>query len=133
MAKILVVDDDPTMVRALRKCLRKADHEVYDAPNGEEGLRKLLELNPDLIILDVMMNTATEGFEVAIKLRQPDPSSPYVAYQNIPILVLTAIHSTTDLSFGPDEDYLPIDAFIDKPIDPKKLIDKVDELLTRVR
>jgi len=132
MAKILIVDDDPTMIRALRKCLGKADHEVYDALNGEEGLQKLLELKPDLLILDVMMNTATEGFEVAIKLRQPDPSSPYVAFQNIPILVLTAIHSTTDLNFGPDEDYLPIDAFIDKPFEPEKLIEKVNELLTRV-
>jgi CheY-like chemotaxis protein len=133
MAKILVVDDDPTMVRALRKCLETVGYDVFDAPNGEEGLRKLQELNPDLIILDVMMDTATEGFEVAIKLRQPDPSSPYAAYQHTPILVLTSIHSTTDLSFGPDEDYLPIDAFIDKPIEPEKLIDKVNELLTRVR
>jgi CheY-like chemotaxis protein len=132
MAKILVVDDDPTMIRALRKCLEKAGHDVFDAPNGEEGLRRLQELNPDLIILDVMMNTATEGFEVAIKLRQPDPGSPYAAYQHTPILVLTAIHSTTDLTFGPDEDYLPIDGFIDKPFEPEKLVDKVSELLARV-
>jgi CheY-like chemotaxis protein len=132
MAKILVVDDDPTMIRALRKCLEAAGHKVFDAPNGEAGLKRLQELMPELLILDVMMNTATEGFEVAIKLRQPDPASPYAAYQHIPIVVLTAIHSTTDLTFGPDEDYLPIDAFVDKPFEPEKLVDTVNALLARV-
>ncbi len=132
MAKILIVDDDLTMIRALRKCLEKAGHEVIDAPNGEEGLQRLPDVNPDMLILDVMMDTATEGFEVVIKLRQPDPGSPYAAYQHIPILILSAIHSTTELSFGPDEDYLPIDGFIDKPFEPEKLVDKVSELLARV-
>jgi CheY-like chemotaxis protein len=131
MAKILIVDDDPDMVLALRLCLEDAGHKVFDAGNGEEGMRKLGEVEPELIILDVMMDTTTEGFQLALQLRSPDPGSPLAAYSHIPILMLTALHSTTDLRFGPDEDYLPVDAFIDKPIDPEALVGKVDALLAK--
>jgi CheY-like chemotaxis protein len=129
MAKILIVDDDPDMVLAARLCLEGAGYEVFDAANGEEGLCKLPEVKPDLIILDVMMETTTAGFQMALELRSPDPTSPLAAYGRIPILLLTALHSTTDLRFGPDEDYLPVDAFIDKPIDPDDLVSKVQMLL----
>ena len=61
MAKILIIDDDPDIVMAVRLCLRSAGHEVFDASNSERGLRLLDEIRPDLIILDVMMDTATEG------------------------------------------------------------------------
>jgi CheY-like chemotaxis protein len=91
------------------------------------------EIKPDLIILDVMMDTTTEGFQVSLKLRSPDPGSPLAAYRHIPILMLTALHSTTDLRFGPDEDYLPVDAFVDKPIDPDKLVRQVDAMLAKSR
>jgi CheY-like chemotaxis protein len=129
MAKILIIDDDPDIVLAARLCLQNAGHEVFDAGNGETGLRLMETARPDLIILDVMMGTATEGFQTALKLRSPDPSSPLLSYRHIPILMLTAIHSTTDLRFAPDQDYLPIDAFMDKPIDPDILAKKVNELL----
>lgn len=129
MAKILIIDDDPDIVLSVRLCLQGAGHEVFDARNGEEGLRVLEQHKPELIILDVMMDTTTEGFQVALKLRSPDPASPLAPYAGIPILMLTALHSTTDLRFGPDEDYLPVDAFVDKPIDPDKLVDKVNALL----
>jgi hypothetical protein len=47
------------------------------------------------------------------------------------MLLLFSIHSTTPLRFGPDQDYLPVDAFVDKPVDPDKLVAQVDRLLTR--
>jgi CheY-like chemotaxis protein len=87
------------------------------------------DLKPDLIILDVMMETATAGFQVSLALRSADPKSEYAAYKSIPILMLTSIHSTTPLRFGPDQDYLPVDAFIDKPVDPDKLVAQVGALL----
>jgi len=133
MAKILIIDDDPDIVMAVRLCLRSAGHEVFDASNSERGLRLLDEIRPDLIVLDVMMDTATEGFQTALQLRSPDPASPLAAYKHIPILVLTALHTTTDLRFGPDEDYLPVDAFIDKPIEPDKLVSTVNQLLGKRR
>ena len=129
MAKILIIDDDPDMVLAARLCLEDAGHEVIEASNGTDGLKKIEAEKPDLIILDVMMDSTTEGFQLALKLRNPDPGSAYVTYRNTPILMLTAIHTTTPLRFGPDEDYLPVDAFIDKPLDPDDLVRKVGDLL----
>jgi CheY-like chemotaxis protein len=129
MANILIVDDDPDIVLAVRTTLESVGHKVFDALNGEEGIRKVQEVEPDLIILDVMMDTTTEGFQLALQLRSPDPGSPLAAYSDVPIMILSALHSTTDLRFGPDETYLPVDDFIDKPIDPDDLIDKVASLL----
>jgi len=133
MAKILIIDDDPDIVLAVRLTLESAGHQVFDARNGAEGLRRVPEIRPDLIILDVMMDTTTEGFQVSLQLRSPDAGSPLAAFRRVPILMLTALHSTTDLRFGPDEDYLPVDAFVDKPIDPDRLIAKVNDLLAKRR
>ena len=130
MAKILVIDDDPDTILAVRMCLEDVGHLVIDAPGGKEGLELLKTDRPDLIILDVMMETQTEGFQLALKLHNPDPTSEFVAYSDIPILMLTAIHSTTPLRFEPDIDYLPVELFIDKPVDPENLISKVDWVLS---
>ena len=130
MAKILVIDDDPDTVLAVRMCLEEAGHEVLEARSGKEGLAQLKRDRPDLIILDVMMETHTEGFQLALKLRSSDPTSEFAAYSDIPILMLTAIHSTTPLRFEPDIDYLPVELFVDKPIDPEDLIGKVDWVLS---
>jgi CheY-like chemotaxis protein len=132
MAKILVIDDDPDIVTAARMTLEKAGHTVIEAPNGTIGLERIQEERPDLIVLDVMMDTHTEGFQLALKLRNPDPTSPLAEYRNIPILMLTAIHSTTPLRYEPDIDYLPVDLFVDKPIDPDDLERKVRWVLERL-
>ncbi len=129
--KILVVDDDPDTVEVIRLTLESAGYEVISAANGEEGLRRVVEDKPDLIVLDVMMDTTTEGFHVSLRLRSPDPASPYAAFRHIPILMLTAIHTTTPLRFAPDADYLPVDAFVEKPISPEALLKKVESLLSR--
>ncbi|HEC22984.1 MAG TPA: response regulator [Chloroflexi bacterium] len=131
MAKILIVDDDPDMVLATRLCLEGAGHEVIEAANGTEALEKIRAERPDLIILDVMMDTTTEGFQLALTLRSPDPRSEYAEFRDIPILILTAIHTTAPVRFSPDEDYLPVDDFIDKPIDPDELVKKVEALLKK--
>ncbi len=131
MPKILVIEDDADMVTAIRMPLEANDYEVYEASTGEEGLKKVKEIEPDLIILDVMMETTTAGFQVSLKLRSPDPQSEYAAYRNIPIIMLTAIHTTTSLRFAPDEEYLPVDIFLEKSVDPDKLLSTIDELLTK--
>ena len=130
MAKILIIDDDPDIVMAVRMCLEATGHTVLDAKNGKQGVDMIKADRPDLIILDVMMETKTEGFQLALKVRSPDPTSEFAKYKDIPILMLTAIHSTTPLRFEPDIDYLPVDLFVDKPIDPDDLVRKVDWLLS---
>lgn len=129
MANILLIDDDPDIITSVRMTLESVGHRVEDARNGEEGIEKIKEDRPDLIILDVMMDTKTEGFQLALKLRNPDPTSDFYAFKDIPILMLTSIHSTTPLRFEPDIDYLPVELFVDKPIDPDDLIEKVDWVL----
>lgn len=131
MANILVVDDDPDMLLATKLCLESGGHKVIEAHSGPEGLAAVKTHKPDLIVLDVMMGTTTEGFQVALKLRSPDPTSEYKAHSAIPIIMLTAIHTTTPLRFGPDQDYLPADAFMDKPLDPVKMLQQVDKLLKK--
>ncbi len=129
MATILMIDDDPDVVAAIRALLEGHGHHFHSAENGEVGLRRVVEVNPDLIILDVMMTRYTEGFNVARTLREPSPDSPYAANRNVPILVFTAIHKTTPHRFGPDEGYLPVDAFLDKSTPTDQLLATVEALL----
>jgi CheY-like chemotaxis protein len=131
MSKILLVDDDPDVIMACRMALESVGHQVDEAGNSAEAIEKLKHQRPDLMILDVMMETHTAGFQLALKLRNPDPTSEYAEFRNIPILMLTAIHSTTPLRFEPDIDYLPVELFVDKPIDPDDLIGKVEWMLSR--
>ncbi len=131
MAKILIIDDDPDIVDSVRMTLEGVGHTVVEAASGKEGLSTIEAEHPDLIILDVMMETDTEGFQLAHKLRNPDPSSKYAAYKDTPILILTAIYSTTPLCFAPEIDHLPVELFVDKPINPDDLVRRVDWALSQ--
>ena len=131
MARILIIDDDPDIVLAIRMCLEAEGYEVIEANSGAQGFDMIKAERPDLIILDVMMETKTEGFQMALKLHSPDPTSEFVEFKDIPILMLTAIHSTTPLRFEPDIDYLPVELFVDKPIDLEDLVGKVEWVLSQ--
>jgi two-component system alkaline phosphatase synthesis response regulator PhoP len=131
MARILMIDDDSDIVEAVRIPLEAVSHEFHRAASGARGLEMVEEVRPDLIILDVMMESYTAGFHVSLALRDPSPASRYAAFRHTPILMLTAIHTTTPLRFGPDEDYLPVDAFLEKSAGPAALLDTVEDLLAR--
>ena len=131
MARILIIDDDPDIVLAVRMSLEAEGYEVIEANSGAQGIDMIKAERPDLIILDVMMETKTEGFQMALKLHSPDPTSEFVEYKDIPILMLTAIHSTTPLRFEPDIDYLPVELFVDKPIELEDLVGKVEWMLSQ--
>lgn len=126
--RILIIDDDPDVVLALRMPLESAGYDVRDAHSQATGLQAVNDFKPDLIILDVMMDTHTAGFQLALKLHGPDAKEEH---KKIPILMVTAVHQTTPLRFGPDEDYLPVDGFVDKPIDPKALVQEIEKLLKK--
>ena len=132
-AKILIVDDDPDIVEALKMTLEANHYKVYTAANGTEGLRQVKAVSPDLIILDVMMDTITEGFQVSYQLRNPAPNSEYAKYSQIPILMLTAIVERKHMKFSTkaDGDFLPVDDFVEKPIRPQVLLEKVKKLLKK--
>jgi CheY-like chemotaxis protein len=126
--KILIIDDDPDITEAMRIILEHRGHTVRSAPDGATGMDRLKETTPDLIILDVMMRTPQEGFELARELKR------HVAYQDVPILMLTGVKQKTGLDFRPaagDESWLPVEEFLDKPVKPNVLLETVERLLGR--
>jgi CheY-like chemotaxis protein len=128
--RILIVDDDPDQRLTLQLPLENAGYAISEATNLEEGLQAVTKIKPDLVILDVMMDTTTAGFQFALTLHSNDPKSPYKDFCKTPILMLTAIHSTTPMRFRPDEDYLPVDEFLEKPVEPEVLLATVRKHLT---
>jgi len=127
--KILLIDDDPDLRLALRLPLEAAGYAISEASSVSEARIAVKEVKPDLIVLDVMMDTTTAGFQLALEIHSADPRSEFNEFRQIPIIMLTAIHSTTPLRFAPDEDYLPVQTFIEKPVEPEVLLDKVRECL----
>jgi len=131
--KILIIDDDDDLVMTMRLPLEAHGYQVFRAANREEGLQKVIEVKPDIILLDVMMDSMTSGFEVCRTIRNPDPASGYAAYRKIPIVMISAIHATASLRFASDKAQLPVDAFVEKPIEPEVLLSKVREHIGKHR
>ncbi len=129
--KILIIDDDPDIVEAMRMPLEANSYYIITASCGKEGRKKAKDEVPDLIILDVMMETDTEGFHVAYELRSDEKDSEYKKCREIPILMITAISQKKGMKFSPEKDeaFLPVDDFLEKPVQPKDLLKKVAELL----
>ncbi len=121
--KVLIIDDDFDLVEAMRITLEAAGFEVIDAQDGERGMEKMKAEAPDLVLLDVMMSSMDEGFHVAYKIRQD------ADLKDTPIVMLTAVGNQTGFQFDPgkDADFLPVDEFLEKPVNPKKLVDVVHQ------
>ena len=127
--RILLVDDDPDIRLTARLPLEAAGYEVFEAVNFADGQAAVKKVKPDLIVLDVMMDTTTAGFQFALDLHNPDPTSEFKDFKDIPVIMLTAIHSTTPMRFTPDSDYLPVQVFLEKPVEPDVLLSNVRKLL----
>jgi CheY-like chemotaxis protein len=127
-AKVLIVDDDPDITEAMRVVLEHRGYRVDSASDGVKAMERIKAGRPDLIILDVMMTTPQEGFTLSRALKQ-DPAT-----QAIPILMLTAVKDKTGIDFKPeagDQTWLPVEEFLDKPVRPDVLIQKVEALLRK--
>jgi CheY-like chemotaxis protein len=123
MAHILVVDDDPDFVEATRIVLEHEGHAVASAAGGGEALDKIAKDTPDLIILDVIMDSVLDGLSVARALgERPD-------YRDIPIIMITSIPNTDYAELFPTDEYIHLDAFLTKPIAPERLVKEVSRLL----
>ena len=133
MAQILIVDDDPKVARSLELALRAAGHEVCKAEGPDQALAHMAECKPDLMVVDVMMPTGTEGFHLVWAIRQLADE----ALKNVPIIMATGIHEHTEMRFYPENtdgtyqpgEFLPIQAWIDKPVRVEDLHEKVAQLL----
>lgn len=123
MAKILVVDDDPDLVEDCRLILEKAGHRVLAAHNVADGKAALAKEQPDLMILDVMMESPDDGIAMAQDVRRQGVQ--------IPILMLSSISKVTGMAYDRDTDMVPVNAFQEKPVAPRRLLALVDELLKK--
>jgi CheY-like chemotaxis protein len=125
---ILLIDDDKDLVNTVRIVLESKNYRVRTAYNGKEGYDRIEERRPDLIILDVMMATDTEGFDFAYKLR----NNPQ--YQNIPIVMVTGFPQKM-VEMGPEKfqhilgESWPVSNFLEKPVDPEQLLSVVEDTL----
>jgi len=135
--KVLVVDDDRDLVEVLTVALERNDYDVVSAFDSPSGLDVADRERPALIVLDVMMPEGTEGFHFVWNLRK----RPEAYFQDGPIIMLTAIHQRTPLRFYPDSsdgtysagEYLPVQGFVDKPVEPAELLKEVRRVLATVR
>jgi len=121
VAKILIVDDDPDMLDAGRFVLEAQGHEVIGASNVENGMKAVEEEKPNLLILDGMMEEPDDGISMARQLRRRG--------NDLPILMLTSVNVALGLHIDKDEEMVPVDEFVEKPVDPEALVDKVARML----
>lgn len=125
MSKILVVDDDKDFRFITQLVLEKENYEVVTATGPEEGIEKVQNENPDLIILDVMMPSNYEGFDVARTIRED------LGLKELPIILLTGMMGAGEVPYdvAPGEDWTPVDLFLEKPVEPGVLVSRVKDIL----
>jgi two-component system alkaline phosphatase synthesis response regulator PhoP len=132
--KILMIDDDVNLVNVVKMVLEAKNYSFESAQSAVEGLQKIKQFKPDLIILDVIMEDFVAGFRVVSELRTGDEDSEYSAFSKIPILMLTSVTQKTNMNFSEKVGtaLLPVDAFIEKPVKPAYLMEKIEDLLNKV-
>jgi DNA-binding response OmpR family regulator len=121
VTRVLVVDDDPQVLRLLRVNFELEGYEVLSATNGEEALELVRGDSPDVVVCDVMM-PGIDGLEVVRRLRA-DPATV-----SMPLVVVSAKAQRADVSHGLR---LGADAYVTKPFDPAELLDVVAQLLSK--
>lgn len=125
---ILIVDDDKDITASLKVVLEANGFKTCSAITMREALEKIKTTLPDLIILDVMLEGMSDGFDLARQLKNQD------SYKKIPIVIMTALGDKTGFHFDADidkEKWLPVDAYFEKPIDFQVMIAEIEKLLKR--
>ena len=121
--KILVIEDDPNALRFIEYTLEQEGYQVSSAKDGLEGIKKVQDKHPDLIILDIML-PGLDGYEVCRQLRQKPETSL------LPILMLSAKARQDDRNIGLK---MGADEYLAKPADPSTIVEKVKTLLASTR
>jgi CheY-like chemotaxis protein len=123
--KVLVIDDDNDFVESVVNLLEARGYTVTAASNGKEGVEKAKGYKPDLILLDVMMTTKDEGFNVARELQSIE------GVKGTPVIMVTGVRKEMNLPFGfePDETWLPVKQILEKPVKPENLLSAMADAL----
>lgn len=125
---VLIIDDDPDWVRAIAHLFESEGDKVLSAGDGREGMAIARAARPDVILLDVMMKERTEGFYTLDAIRRDS------ALRDTPVIVMSSIYA--DYPFfkvDPKAGWLPADAFLAKPVDPRALIDEAARVIAARR
>ena len=126
--KILIVDDDVDYVAATAVVLEKNGYDVVAAYDGKEGFEKAKSEQPQAMIIDLMMNTINEGYNLVRSIRSDD------RFKEVPLIMISAAHQTEtfkNANFAPDDDWFPIDTFMDKPINFEALLEYLAKFLNK--
>lgn len=128
-SRILLIDDDPDVHNVVRKVLEPKSYEVISAYDGFEGLRKVVEERPDLIILDVIM-PGKHGFDVCHELKTDEK---YHFFSNIPVLMLTVYPEEREKMHLSLREGMMMEAedYLQKPVDAQELLRRVEDLIKR--
>jgi len=121
---VLLVDDDDVFVDAVSAVLEQ-EFNIRTACNGTEAFAQVAGDKPDVIVLDVMMDHLSEGFDVARKLKK-DPAT-----RSIPVVMLTGVDSVYNTRMEVSEAYFVHDAYLEKPVEPRELLSVIQELLAK--
>jgi len=124
MAKVLVVDDDPDFVKVTSKVLEKAGYEVLSATNGAKALQAMRQTPPDIVLLDIMMSYILDGLDVSREMAE-DPD-----LKGIPVIMVTSLTGVKGNGLLPIDEYIPVDEWLSKPVDPETLLSRVDGVLS---
>ncbi|MBM4149817.1 MAG: response regulator [Lentisphaerae bacterium] len=122
---ILLIDDDAEFCEATRAVLEADGYAVRVTHSGKEGLEAAQKSRPDLVILDVMMTTDTEGFDVSRQIKD----TPGLA--GMPVILMTGIRRELNLPFAfePDDKWLPVKVVLEKPVPPQRLLAEVRKFI----
>lgn len=120
MPKIAIIDDDPDILEAIKLLLINNGYTPITASSPDDAIELVKNENPDLIILDIMMVEADDGFYLANKFRKIGIKAP--------IILLTSIGKVTGFDYGTSET-IPAEVFLEKPVESKLLLEKIAELL----
>jgi CheY-like chemotaxis protein len=120
---VLLVDDDADFVDRNRVLLESNGYRVRTAHSGRDCLDEVSSLRPDLIILDMMMESENIGFHLSRELRNSEHT------KNIPLVMVTSVNELVPFRVEPDRTWLPVDALIEKPVEPPLLLEVVNRML----
>ena len=122
---VLLVDDDADFVEMNRALLAENGYTVRVAYSGRQCMEEVERRRPDLIILDMVMESPNDGFDVSRELRNSEIT------RTIPLVMITSVNDSIPFRLEPDHTWLPVDALLEKPVDPQLLLAVVNKALSR--
>ncbi|MFH1418950.1 MAG: response regulator [Planctomycetota bacterium] len=122
---ILLIDDDADIHEVVKMILEPLGHQIECALTGPSGMEAARRLHPDMILLDIMLDSPSEGFHLAYEFKKDE------ALKDIPIVIISSIGKTMGIDYSKDlgSDYVPASRFLDKPFDAAQLRSAVEEAL----